>query len=125
MDRKPIRAIIAAVASSVVLAGTVSAATLYTPIIMRPSQGFQRCAVINVSTRTIEVTVELIQDTGELLSSATCHLAPGTGSCIVDDPNVSLAYCKFTTSAPSARAVRAAGYGLTSLGEVTNALPAH
>lgn len=100
--------------------------SLFTPPIRRSSLGFQQCAIVNVSRSPIPVSIELRRSLdGSVLAATQCELPPeGDGGCTVQNGDVSFAYCKFTVPRRRGEDVRAAGYALTSLGEVEAVIPA-
>lgn len=103
-----------------------TATSLFTPPIRRSSLGFQQCVILNVSSKPIPVTVELRRSLdGLVLATTQCELPPeGDAGCTVQNGDVSFAYCKFTVPKKRRDEVRAAGYALTSLGEVEAAIAA-
>jgi hypothetical protein len=85
-------------------AGDISVAqVLNTSTLWGDSQSYHSCNVVNVSTATINVTVELISYAGSVLTSGTFTLTAGNGY----ELNFSgggftgFARCRFTTNYPS------------------------
>jgi len=102
--------------------GAAHAVTLVTPPLPFPVGGELDCRLVNVSSKPIDVTTELIdQTTGAPAASLVCNGLPPNGACSAGAAPV-LGYCRFEVSKGNRRSVRAVITSETS--EVTAALEA-
>jgi hypothetical protein len=85
-------------AADAATAGDISAAqVLNTSPVWGDSQSYHTCNVVNVSTATISVAVELIDQTGAVLLSNTLSLTAGSwGQTVSPGTYTGFARCRFT-----------------------------
>jgi hypothetical protein len=96
----------ASLAALVALAGTAHATTLCSPILPGAADKLAQCAVTNVGTKPITVTISAIDLNGvDVTANTECQptLDPGK-SCQTYATVGSSAYCRFVTSSSKVRA---------------------
>ena len=99
------------------------AATLYTSFLNVGAGDSLNCGVVNASTKSREVTLEVLGISGTVISGGPATLAPGTGAGQSVASTESPTHCRFTVKG-SAKTIRGRACVLTPGGSCFVALPA-
>jgi hypothetical protein len=113
---------IGALALMLILRGAATAATLYSPPLIPEAAGRLVCHVVNVSTKTLDITLEMYSFGGTLLGSFDC-LGPVTagGTCATNSTDNGVRYCKVIVS--NKNTVRGSLMALSADNVTTAAVP--
>jgi hypothetical protein len=97
---------IGAMALVLILEGAASATILYSPPLLPEADGRLVCQVVNVSAQTLDITLEMYNSNGTLLSSFACFGPVGPGkTCATNSTDNAATYCKVIVNG-SKKAVR-------------------
>jgi hypothetical protein len=99
------------------------AATLYTSFLNVGAGDALNCGVVNASTKTLEVTLEVLGISGTVISGGPITLAPGAGAGQASLAAESPTHCRFTVKG-SAKTIRGRACVLTPGGSCFVAVPA-